>query len=165
MGQHMGKGSSLPSKADVIRRQIAIHLGPNPSYDDLWAFFLSYSELFTLYNEGRLPHHSGSSGSPSVFPPHLRHTLEVIADLVAHGRLPTTDDLEFVGMVDGGGDLVFDALYMDLDSDHASLKSSEEAPLSDGENEGRPTLATPALLEGQALLVVPAKWGATCGRI
>jgi hypothetical protein len=41
----------------------------------------------------------------------------VIATLVARIHLPTLDDLEFVGMANGGGDLIFDALCTDLGSD------------------------------------------------
>jgi hypothetical protein len=41
----------------------------------------------------------------------------VIATLVAHDHIPTTDDLEFVGIADGGEDLIFNTLYTDSDSD------------------------------------------------
>ena len=41
----------------------------------------------------------------------------VIAALVTHGHLPMIGDLEFVEMVDGDEDLMFDMLCTDSDSD------------------------------------------------
>lgn len=52
----------------------------------------------------------------------------MIAALVTHGHLPTCDDLEFAWLVNGSGDLVFDALYMDPDLDPSAPASSEEEP-------------------------------------
>lgn len=60
-----------------------------------------------------------------TFPSHLCHTPSMIAALVARGQLPTTDDLEFVGMVEGGGDLIFDALCFDSGSYPSSPMSSD----------------------------------------
>jgi hypothetical protein len=37
----------------------------------------------------------------------------VIAALVTHGHLPMIDDLEFVEMVDGSKDLIYDTLCTD----------------------------------------------------
>jgi hypothetical protein len=73
---------------------------------------------------------------------------------MARGHLPTFDDLEFAGMVDGGRDLIFDVLY--TDSDLSSPASSEEESLNDEEDEDRPTSVAP--------LVVPTKWVTTRGR-
>jgi hypothetical protein len=56
-------------------------------------------------------------GSPRVFPPLLRHASGVIATVVAHGHFPTIDDLEFIEMVEGNGDLIFYALYSNSDLD------------------------------------------------
>jgi hypothetical protein len=75
----------------------------------------------------------------------------VIATLVARGHLPTSDDLEFVGMADSDRDLIFDALCMDSDSDLSPLKNSEEEPPSGEENEYHPTSAAPS--------AIPTKWG------
>jgi hypothetical protein len=72
----------LPSEVDEIRRHITIHMGPDPSYDDLWAFFSSYVELSAWYDEERLPHRDSFIGSPRVFPPHLHHAPRVIVALV-----------------------------------------------------------------------------------
>jgi hypothetical protein len=66
-----------------------------------------------MYNEERLPCHDGSGSSPDVFPQRLPHAPGVIATLMAQGRLPTTNGLEFVGMVGDDGDLILDALYLD----------------------------------------------------
>lgn len=129
-------------------------MGPNPSYDDMSAFFTPYVELFTLYDMETMSYYSGSSSTPDAFLPRLRHTPVVIAALVARGHLPTSDDLEFVGMADGGGYLIFNALY--TDSDLSPPESSEQEPPSGEENEDRLTPATPS--------VVPARWGATHGR-
>jgi hypothetical protein len=52
----------------------------------------------------------------------------VIAALVARDHLPTTDDLEVVGMVDRSGDLIFDALCLDSDLDPDSPTSSKGGP-------------------------------------
>jgi hypothetical protein len=32
---------TFPSVNEETKRQIVLHMGPNPSYDDLWAFFSS----------------------------------------------------------------------------------------------------------------------------
>jgi hypothetical protein len=74
---------------------------------------------------------------------------------VAQDHLPTTDDLEFIGMVRGGGDLIFYALLSDSGSNLGSLMSSEGGPPNNGESGGCLTLATlaPGRLEGQASLV------------
>jgi hypothetical protein len=77
----------------------------------------------------------------------------VIVALVAYGHLPTSDDLEFVGMADSDRDLIFDALCMDSDSDLSPFKNSEEEPPSDEENEYHPASAAPS--------GIPAKWGTT----
>jgi hypothetical protein len=70
---------------------------------------------------------------------------------------PTSDDLEFVGMANGSGDLIFDALCMDSNSDPSSPRAVRKyPPPTDEENEDRLTIATPSTRQ--------AKWGATCGR-
>lgn len=46
--------------------------------------------------------------------------------LVARGHLPISDDLEFVGMASGDGDLIFDALCMDSDSDLSAYGSNDK---------------------------------------
>jgi hypothetical protein len=48
---HEGHGPAPPFKADEIRRQVTIHMEPNPSYDDLSIFFVSYVELSMFYDE------------------------------------------------------------------------------------------------------------------
>jgi hypothetical protein len=70
-----------------------------------------------------------SDNIPEALPAHLCHVLGVIATLVACGHIPTIDDLEFIGMVDGNRDLIFDALYSDLGSNPCSLTSSKDSPL------------------------------------
>lgn len=82
-------------------------MGTDLSYDDMRAFFSSYVDLFAWYDEERLPCHDDSGSSPHTFPPHQRHAPWVIMDLVARSHLPTTDDLEFIGIVEGGGYLIF----------------------------------------------------------
>jgi hypothetical protein len=99
-----------------------------------------------------------------MFPPHLCHAPRVIAALVAHDHLPTTDDLKFVGMVDDGRDLAFNALCSNSNVDPSSPTSCEEGPSSDEENGVRPTIVTLTLLKGQVPLAAPVKWGATRGR-
>jgi hypothetical protein len=90
-------------------------MGSNPSYNDLLVFFASYTELFASYDAGTSSCYSGSCSSSDVFPPRLCHALAVITTLVARGHLPTSDDLEFVGMADGNEDLIFDVLCTDSD--------------------------------------------------
>jgi hypothetical protein len=46
--------------------------------------------------------------------------------LVACGHHPTTDDLELIKMVKGGGDLVFDAFCSDSGSDPDSPMDSKD---------------------------------------
>jgi hypothetical protein len=65
-------------------------------------------------------------------------------------------------MVEGGGDLIFDAL--DSGMDPGSLVSSEGRPPNNGESGGRLTLATLVPSKGQAPLVASANWGATRGK-
>jgi hypothetical protein len=62
----------------------------------------------------------------SAFPPRLRHALAVIAALVARCHLPISDDLEFVWMAGGDGDLIFDALCMDSNSDLSPYGSDDK---------------------------------------
>lgn len=76
--------------------------------------------------------------------------------LVARGHLPTSYDLEFIGMVDGGGDFVFDALCTNSDSNLSSPTSGEEDSFSDKEGKDLPTSTAPSM--------IPAKWGTTRGR-
>jgi hypothetical protein len=79
-----------------------------------------------------------------MFPPHLYHTSRVILALVTRGHLATIDDLEFVKMVKGEGDLIFDALCSDSGSDPSSPMGSEGGPPNDVENEGFLTLGRAA---------------------
>lgn len=90
-----------------------IHMGLDPSHDDLWALFLSYASLSMLYGEGGSTPHDGSGDAPEALLPRLLHASRMIATLMAHGHLLTTDDLMFVGMVEGGGDLIFETLCSD----------------------------------------------------
>jgi hypothetical protein len=109
-------------------------MGPNPSYDNLSAFIVSYAELSALYDTKATSYYGGSSSSPDTFPPQLRHAPVVIAALLARGHLPTTNVLEFVGMVAGSGDLIFDTLCMNSDSNLSPHESSKEEPSDDKEN-------------------------------
>jgi hypothetical protein len=124
-GQHEVHGPVPPSEANEIRVHIAIHMGLEPTYDDPSAFFASYTEPCGLYNAKMLSYHDGSSSGLGAFLPQMRHALAVIAALVAHDHLPTFEDQEFVGMVDGRGYLIFDALCTDSDSDHLPIFSSK----------------------------------------
>lgn len=72
----------------------------------------------------------------------------MIATLVARGHVPTIDDLEFVGMVDGSGDLIFDTLYSDSgldpnDQRERTPNERRERTPNDRENEGRSPLLIP----------------------
>jgi hypothetical protein len=70
----------------------------------------------------------------------LRHTLGMTIALVAQGHLPTTNDLQFIGMVKGGEYLISNTLCSYSYSDSGSpVMSSEGGPPSDGQSEGRPT--------------------------
>lgn len=42
-------------------------MGPNPSYDDISAFFASYTELSGLYNAKTMSYYGGSSNSHDAF--------------------------------------------------------------------------------------------------
>jgi hypothetical protein len=68
--------------------------------------------------------HEDSSSGFSAFPPRPRHTPAIIATLVAHDRHPTSNNIEFVGMVGGGGDLIFETLC--TDSDPSPPRSNNE---------------------------------------
>jgi hypothetical protein len=87
-GDVRGAGRPPPSKVDKIRRHIVIHMGPNPLYDDLSAFFASYAELSALYDEEATSYYGGSSSSPSSVPPLMCHAPTVIAALVTHDHPP-----------------------------------------------------------------------------
>jgi hypothetical protein len=76
----------------------------------------------------------------------------VITSLVAFDHLPTTDELEFVGMVESGEDLIFDTLCSNSESDHVSPTSSEGRRPNDGESKAHMTLATPAQMEGAGVI-------------
>lgn len=70
----------------------------------------------------------------------------MIATLVARNHLPTSDDLDFVGMAGGGGDLIFDALCTDSDSNMIPPESSEEEPHSGEENKDRSASMVPSVI-------------------
>jgi hypothetical protein len=99
-----------------------IHMGPNPSYYHLSVFFTSYVELSMLCDAETMPYHGGFS----AFPPRLRHAPTIIAALVSHGHLPRIDDLEFVEMAGGDGDLIYDSLFMESDSYLDPSRSDDE---------------------------------------
>jgi hypothetical protein len=65
----------------------------------------------------------------------------MIAALAAHDHLPTSDDLEFVGMVASDGDLIFDVVYTYSDSDLSLLESGDEEPSGGKGNEDRLVVA------------------------
>jgi hypothetical protein len=46
-----------------------------------------------------------------MFSPRLHNATKVIVTLMAYCHVPMIDDLEFTWMVDGGEDLIFDALH------------------------------------------------------
>lgn len=103
---------TLPSMGDKIRRQIMVHMGPDPSYDHLWAFFSSYTSLSALCDEGGSTPSMALATSQGVSTP---STSRSEGDRAPRGprHVPTIDDLEFVGMVDGSEDLIFDTLCLD----------------------------------------------------
>jgi hypothetical protein len=111
-----------PSEADEIWWQIAIHMGLNPSINDLSVFCVSYAELSASCDVETTPY----LGGLGALPPRLCHALVVIAALVSHGHLPTMDDLEFVEMAGGDGDLIYDTLCTDSDSDLGPSGSDDE---------------------------------------
>jgi hypothetical protein len=102
----------------------------------MWAFS-SYASLMAL----RVGEGSASlddfDNFLEAFPPHLRHALGVNVALVAYDHVPTINDMEFVGMVDGGRDLTFDALCSNSGSDPSFPTSGENEPLATGRTESR----------------------------
>jgi hypothetical protein len=58
-----------PSEANELRLQTVIHMGTNPSYDDLPVFFASYAELPVSCDIETMPY----CGGFDAFPPRLRH--------------------------------------------------------------------------------------------
>jgi hypothetical protein len=68
-GQREEHRLAPPIEIDEIRRHIAIHMGSDPSYDDLLVFFASYTELSALYDAETSSYHDSSSSSPGTFPP------------------------------------------------------------------------------------------------
>lgn len=119
-------------------------MGPNPTYDDMSAFFASYAEHSASYDAKVSSYYGGSSNSPDPFPPRLRRAPAVIVALVACGKLPTSEDLEFAGMVGGDAYLIFDTLCMDMYWDPSPPASSEEELSSGEQDEDRSTSATPS---------------------
>jgi hypothetical protein len=72
-----------------------------------------------------LPYNCGSCDNFGTFSPRLCHASAVITTLVAHDHLPTSEDLEFMGMVGDNEDLIFDALCTNSDSDLPSRSDDE----------------------------------------
>jgi hypothetical protein len=68
-GSREGRGLGPLSDANKIRRQITIHMGPNPSFDNLTTFFVFYAELSTLYAVEMTCCYGGSSSTPDAFSP------------------------------------------------------------------------------------------------
>lgn len=58
---------AMSFEANEIRIQIAIHMGPDPLYDDMLAFFASYAELSTLYDTESSSYHDCSRSGPGTF--------------------------------------------------------------------------------------------------
>lgn len=100
-------------------------------------------------------YYGGSSSGFGAFLPQLCHAPTVIAAIVARGHLPTSDVLEFVGMADGGGDIIFDALCTDSNSNLSPSRNDNEELIGDEEDEGLPVAAAPS--------TIPIVWGATHG--
>lgn len=74
---------------------------------------------------------------------------------MAHGHLPTSDVLEFVRMADGGGDIIFDALCTDSNSNLSPSGNDNEELTSDEEDEGLSVAVAPS--------TIPTWWGAMHG--
>jgi hypothetical protein len=72
---------------------------------------------------------------PKAFSPCLCHVTGMIVALVAYGYIPTINDLEFMGMVDGGEDLIFDTICSNSGSNLGSLLNSEDRLLETGRTE------------------------------
>jgi hypothetical protein len=121
-------------------------MGPNPTYDDMSAFFASYAEHSASYDAEASSYYGGSSNGPDAFPPRLRRAPAVIVALVACDKLPTFEDLEFAGMVDSDADLIFDTLCMDMYWDPSPPASSEEELSSGEQDEDRSTSVTPSIV-------------------
>lgn len=122
------RGTNRPClQADEIRLQIVIHMGLNPLYDDSSTFFVSNAKLSSLYDGETMSYCCGSSSTPTL---PASSVPRPEGDRCPSGpdHLHTYDDLEFAGMVDGGGDLILDALCVDSNSYPSSPMSSEEGP-------------------------------------
>lgn len=103
-----------------------------------------------MYDAKATSYYGGSSSNPNAFPPQLRHAPTGIAALVARRHLPTSsDDLEFLKMVTGDRDLIFDTLYTDSNSDLSPLESGEEEPSHSKENTGRLAAAPPPIRQAK----------------
>lgn len=112
-------------------------------------------ELSASYDAETSSYYGGSSSGFGAFLPQLCHAPAVIAAIMAHGHLPTSDVLEFVGMADGGGDIIFDALCMDSNSNLSPSGNDNEELTGDEEDEGLSVAA--------ALSTTPTGWGSTHG--
>lgn len=75
-----------------------------------------------------MSYHGASGSSPSAFLPRLCHAMVVIIAQVAHDYVPTSDNLDFVGMADGGGALIFNVLCTDSNLDLSPPESSKNSP-------------------------------------
>lgn len=114
--------TGLPYEVDEIRWHVTFRMGPNPSYDDLPVFFASYAELPVSCDVETMPYHGGFD----AFPSRLHHALAIIVALVSRDHLPMIDNLEFVEMASGDGDLIFNAFCTDSDSNLGPSKSDDE---------------------------------------
>jgi hypothetical protein len=101
--------------------------GLNPSFEYLLVFFASYLELSRSYDAEASSYYGRSNRGCRAFPPRLLHAPTVIVALVARGHLPTSDDLEFVGMADDDG-TSSSTLYTDSDLDLSPPESSKNNP-------------------------------------
>lgn len=96
-----------------------------------------------LYDEEASSYYDSSISGLGDFPPRLCHAPMVIAALVAHNHLPSFDDMEFVGMADGGGELIFDTLYIDSDLGLSPPERSKEELPSGKEYKDHPSSTVP----------------------
>jgi hypothetical protein len=66
---------------------MAIHMGPDPSYGDLRAFFSSYTSLMSQCVEEGSISPNNFNGILVVFSPCLRNAMGVIASIAIHVKV------------------------------------------------------------------------------
>jgi hypothetical protein len=114
----------LDFKFRRMEHQLAVYLGPHPSWEDLRALTFSFVNIVTQLASGEpLSSDVLTQGTSMAFPYGLRNVAQVIECHVARLSSPTLTSNEFVGMAEFFVETIHDRPASDLESISGSASS------------------------------------------